>query len=315
MSPRITILATLALAVLGPAAACNVATPLGGEDHTVPHPVGVDGGDAAATTSDAGIEAQTLAPILQGSPLCNAPLTGSCYPDDPTTAMACGLAPDGGAFNAAAGYNNAALACRVIATPPDATGTAQAPACAPAGNAGDGSWCKSSNECQAGFECVGSGTCQHYCCSGNTECGPELPVAAADAFCDIQATTQATGVEVPVCMPIHPAGGCQLLDPKACPATETCSVVRDDGSTMTTKPSPPTRAAVSSARSVASSRVAVAWSTASPASWPPSSLTALNSSRSQESTASSWPLRLVLASVLLKRSTRRVRFGKPVSAS
>jgi hypothetical protein len=231
MSPRVTILATLALAILGPAAACNVATPLGVDDHTVPHPVGVDGGDAAATSSDAGTEAQTLAPALQGSPLCNAPLTGSCYPDDPTTAMACGLAPDGGAFNAAAGYDNATLACRVIATTPDATGTAQAPTCAPAGNAGDGSWCKSSNECQAGFECVGSGTCQHYCCSGNTECGPELPVAVADAFCDIQATTQATGVEVPVCMPIHPAGGCQLLDPNACPATETCSVVRDDGST------------------------------------------------------------------------------------
>jgi hypothetical protein len=53
----------------------------------------------------------------------------------------------------------------------------------------------------------------------------------ADQFCDIQPTTQASGVEVPVCMPIHPASGCTLLDPTACPATETCAVVRDDGST------------------------------------------------------------------------------------
>jgi len=231
MSPRVTILATLALAVLGPAMACNVTSSTATEDFTVPHPQPVDGGDAGGSSSDAAVEAQTLAPTLQGSPLCNAPLTGSCYPDDPTTAMACGLAPDGGAFNAAAGYDNAALACRVVATAPDATGAAQAPACSPAGNAGDGSWCKSSNECQAGFDCVGAGTCQHYCCSGNTECGPELPVAVANEFCDIQATTQTTGVEIPVCMPIHPPGGCQLLDADACPTTETCSVVRDDGST------------------------------------------------------------------------------------
>jgi hypothetical protein len=231
MSPRVTLFTALALAVLAPAAACNVAPTAAPEDLTVPHPLGVDGGDAGGSASDAGVEAQTLAPELQGSPLCNAPLTGSCYPDDPTTAMACGLAPDGGAFNAAAGYDNAPLACRVVATPPDATGAAQAPACAPAGNAGDGSWCKSSSECQAGFDCVGSGTCQHYCCSGNSECGPEQPVAVADQFCDIQALTQATGVEIPVCMPIHPAGGCQLLDADACPTTETCSVVRDDGST------------------------------------------------------------------------------------
>jgi hypothetical protein len=232
MSPRITIYAALALAILVPAAACNVAPPSAAEDLTVPHPVGVDGGDAASVAVDAGGEAQTAAaPTTQGSPLCNASLTGGCYPDDPTTAMACSLAPDGGVYNAAAGYDNAALACRVVATTPDATGATQSPACVPAGNAGDGSWCKSSSECQAGFDCVGSGTCQHYCCSGNTECGPELPVAVADQFCDIQATTQATGVEIPVCMPIHPPGGCQLLAANVCAATETCSVVRDDGST------------------------------------------------------------------------------------
>ncbi|HEX3345487.1 MAG TPA: hypothetical protein VHS09_12975, partial [Polyangiaceae bacterium] len=231
MSPRVSFCAVLALAVLGPVAACNVATPSNGEDLVLPHPVGVDGGDAGPMTVDAGLEAQTIAPALQGSPLCNAPLTGSCYPDEPTTSKACGLAPDGGAYNATAGTDNAALACRVMATPPDPTGAAQAPSCEPAGTAGDGSWCKSSSECQAGFDCVGSGTCQHYCCSGNTECGPELPVSPADEFCDIQATTQATGVEIPVCMPIHPAGGCKLLAPDVCASTETCSVVRDDGST------------------------------------------------------------------------------------
>ncbi|MGD0527966.1 MAG: hypothetical protein ABSE49_22725 [Polyangiaceae bacterium] len=232
MIPRVTVCAAIALLVLGPAAACNVTSATSSEDLPAPHPVGVDGGDAAAAAlADAGPADQAQAPATQGSPLCNAPLTGSCYPDDLSTAKACGLAPDGGAYNASAGYDNVTLACRVVATPPDANGVAQAPACEPAGTAGDGSWCKSSDECQAGFDCVGSGTCQHYCCSGNTECGPELPQAVADEFCDIQPTTQATGIEIPVCMPIHPPGGCQLLDPSACSTTETCSVVRDDGST------------------------------------------------------------------------------------
>ena len=161
---------------------------------------------------------------MHGSPLCNAALTGGCYPDQATTAKACGEAPDGGAYNAAAGYDDAPLACRVVAATPDANGNAQAPTCTPAGNAGDGSWCKSSDECQAAFDCVGAGTCQRYCCSGNAAC-------TADQFCDIQPKTQATGVEVPVCMPIHPMYGCTLLGPAACPATETCAVVRDDGTT------------------------------------------------------------------------------------
>jgi hypothetical protein len=185
-----------------------------------------DAGDAApmlTANSDAG-----AAPASQGSPLCNAPLTGSvCYPDNPTTAKACGEAPDGGAYNATAGYDNETLACRVVATSPDANGATQGPRCAVAGTAGDGSWCKSSDECQAAYDCVGAGTCQRYCCSGNSEC-------LADEFCDIQPTTQATAIQIPVCMPIHPAPPappCQLLDPTSCPATFTCAVVRDDGTT------------------------------------------------------------------------------------
>jgi hypothetical protein len=224
MSPRATILAALAATSALAPAGCNASALATPGSSTVPNVALPDGGDAgdAEIAADAGGEALP-AEVLQGSPLCNA-VPASCYPDHPTTAKACGEAPDGGPYSPTGGYDNAALACRVVATTLDATAASQSPTCAPAGPAGDGSWCKSASECQPAFDCVGSGTCQQYCCSGNAEC-------VADQFCDIQPTAHAPSVEVPVCMPIHPSTGCKLLDLTACPATETCAVVREDGAT------------------------------------------------------------------------------------
>jgi hypothetical protein len=184
---------------------------------------GGDNGQTVVEDSGASADGPTTAAPTQGSPLCN--YHGyTCYPDDPLTAKECGFAPDAGAYEAGAGYDNTQLACRVQTSTPNATSGEGTPTCGPAGSAGDGSWCKSSSECAPTYDCVGAGTCQRYCCSGNAEC-------VADQFCDIQPTIAASGVKIPVCMPVHPAGGCTLLDPTSCPATETCAVVRDDGST------------------------------------------------------------------------------------
>lgn len=178
-----------------------------------------DAGDAAlgASAESDGTAGPT------GSPLCGAltpaaAATATCDPDAPTTAKACGVAPD-------AQPGDTALACRLLPAvgANTASGVVQ-PVCAPAGPGGDGSWCKTSSECAAGYDCVGAGTCQHYCCAGNVEC-------VTDEFCDIQPTTQLTGVRVPVCMPIQPAGGCTLLATTSCPEAQTCSVVREDGAT------------------------------------------------------------------------------------
>lgn len=177
-----------------------------------------DGANPAPT--EAGADT-ALAPGVPGSPLCSA-LPNVCYPDDPVTAKECGVAPDGGQYNGQAGYGDTLLACRVQPSNDSASGVQ--PGCEPAGSAGDGSWCKSSAECAPTYDCVGAGTCQRYCCRGNVEC-------LADQFCDIQATASALSVKIPVCMPVHPAAGCQLLDPTACPATETCAVVRENGAT------------------------------------------------------------------------------------
>jgi hypothetical protein len=174
----------------------------------------------------------------QGSPLCNATLyVGGCYPDLPTTAQACGLAPDGGASDSAvpdgssegADSNHASeaatsslLACHV-APAGDAGDAGVNPVCTSAGLGTEGSACAHGTDCAAGYECV-EGACRHYCCASASAC------SAAD-FCDVQPSSD-TGTLVPVCMPIvpctlllgGPAGSCSA-------ANETCSVVRDDGTT------------------------------------------------------------------------------------
>jgi hypothetical protein len=188
----------------------NVADGEGGSESGGSGESAVDGGEGQDVA---------LAPGVPGSPLCNA-LPNSCYPDDPVAAKECQTL-DGGPLD---GYADSALACRVQPSASNAASTDALPGCAPAGSAGDGSWCKSSAECAAQYDCVGAGTCQRYCCRGNVEC-------LADQFCDIQQTVAASSVKIPVCMPVHPTNGCQLLDPGACPATETCAVVRETGAT------------------------------------------------------------------------------------
>jgi hypothetical protein len=229
MSLRSALLAVVPLAVLSAAlGACsvkafssdNAATPT--VNNTADFDAGSGDGGANPTGSGEAGPDVAIAPGVPGSPLCGAALPGACYPDDPVTAKQCGIAPDGGPYSGQAGYGDTILACRVQASADSPTGVE--PACAPAGSAGDGSWCKSSAECAPTYDCVGAGTCQRYCCRGNVEC-------LADQFCDIQATASASSVRVPVCMPVHPSTGCQLLDPGACPATETCAVVRENGAT------------------------------------------------------------------------------------
>jgi hypothetical protein len=170
----------------------------------------------------------------QGNPLCNASLyVGGCYPDLPTTAQACGLAPDGGATDGATSEGgegdhaseaaaSSVLACHV-APAGDAGDAGVSAVCTSAGLGVEGTLCLHGTDCAAGYECV-ENACRHYCCAGSSAC------SAAD-FCDVQPSGD-TGALVPVCVPIvpctlllgGPAGDCAALG-------QTCSVVRDDGTT------------------------------------------------------------------------------------
>lgn len=173
---------------------------------------------------------------VEGNPLCNAThYSGRCYPDDPTTAQACGIAPDGSAdYDLDAGYGNAAVACHVVPLADAEAGVG--PVCKPAGTGGDGASCHDSTDCAPSFECVGSGVCRQYCCYSGCD---------TTQFCDIQPeTAQENGIPVPVCVPIRPctllvdpsdasavesgdadAGDAGALPAGSCAADETCAVV------------------------------------------------------------------------------------------
>ncbi|HEX4048081.1 MAG TPA: hypothetical protein VH309_09625 [Elusimicrobiota bacterium] len=185
--------------------AANTATP------TVIQPFTPDASDAGG--SDEIPQGAALAQTVQGSPLCHATYT-TCFPDDAINA--CDFPVDGGSADAgAAADDGAAPACHVVAG-------AAVPECIPAGLGLTNATCSQSTDCAAGHECIGSGSCRHYCCGGTSAC-------QVNEFCDVQPTAEDPAVVVPVCMPEVP---CVLLqDQYDCPATQQCSVVREDGST------------------------------------------------------------------------------------
>lgn len=211
-----TSLAALVVAAVG-CASSEASTPadfVGAHVPIAPLPPPQEEGGTTEPGASLGVSAHVL-----GSPLCNVSFS-TCNPDDPRTARAnlCMLAPDGGPYNASAGYDLAQLACHVEF---QLFSGSVAPVCTMAGNLNDTSSarCKGSTDCQAGFECVADGSCRRYCCGG--EC------LDPTEFCDIQETAGNSSLSVPVCMPIH---GCGLLDQPSdagsCGPEQTCSVVR-----------------------------------------------------------------------------------------
>jgi hypothetical protein len=173
--------------------------------------------DASLGTAD---DAGSPSPY-EGSPLCNASSSTGCYPDDPASAQTCNFGGDAGAGttddDAGTPY-----ACHVSPTSNASVGPVQV--CTAAGSGRDGDACTNGGDCAAGFECIGAGTCRHYCCDP-TACD------GAHSFCDIQTILDAPipDTRVPVCMPVSP---CTLLNDDDCPVNETCAVVKpSDGTT------------------------------------------------------------------------------------
>ena len=201
-----------------------------------------DAGVATPSVSrDGAADAATDAALpVQGNPLCNYATSHGCLPDLPASADSCPLPPDGGADAIANAGDSAThsgsdgadtavapaptpiYACHVLAqsagSPPDQTCTAP-------GQGTDGDACQRGTDCSAGYECVGSGECRHYCCQNDTCNATTTP-----SFCDAQTMlgSATPDTKVPVCMPIRT---CRLLYPGYCAVGETCAVVRDDGTT------------------------------------------------------------------------------------
>jgi hypothetical protein len=226
------------------AAACSVSAPGGAQFEPSPKIVSgsLDAGDATPTgmaQDDGGTGDADLAPIVQSSELCVGPIgqTSSqasswmCDPDVPSTASSCDEAPDGGAFDPSADYGAAVLACRVQ---PSSAGTnddfGTGSRCSVSGAGVAGAPCDSAIDCAAGFDCIGTGgTCRHYCCAGNSQCGSQ-------EFCDIQPLATASTTRIPVCMPIvacslESALPMPIANAQGCGQAETCGIVREDGTT------------------------------------------------------------------------------------
>jgi len=204
----------------------------------------MDGGDAASGAmpeDDGGSGDAPVATLQQNNLLCA--VTTTCDPDSPETPGSCHVAPDGGAYDPSADYDSETLACRVQpATSVASNGVGLPTACSVAGAGTAGDTCTAATDCAAGYDCTssgtGAGTCRHYCCAGNGQCGGRD--AGVPEFCDIQPLAAATTTKVPVCMPIV-TPGCSLRSalpgapasatPSCYSKGQTCAIVREDGTT------------------------------------------------------------------------------------
>ncbi len=95
--------------------------------------------------------------------------------------------------------------------------------CTALGDLTVGDPCQTAADCGAGLACVATpsgGLCRPYCCDQVEDC-------PADTYC--APTPMAEGnVKIPVCLPAY---SCKVLDEQTCPAGQTCTIVRDDGTT------------------------------------------------------------------------------------
>ena len=160
---------------------------------------------------DAGGAADAAVKATVGSPLCRR-TASDCNPDDGYSSS-CTVADAGDA-------ESDPQSCRVSRT------LGSSPVCAPSGKGVDGDVCSSPSECAAGFDCVDSGAnqlrCRHYCCEESCS----APGANnRKMYCGIGT---AMGTKIPVCMPVT---SCALMTAGSCQSFETCSIVRDDGTT------------------------------------------------------------------------------------
>lgn len=174
------------------------------------------GSDGAALDWDASGSADAgVATPLTRSALCG----GACEPDEP---LACvdDAGVDAGADDDAGDMG--LESCRVVLGANQQTSTA----CGNAGQNTDGQSCNSGADCAPGFECVGTGTCRHYCCHDDA-CTTLTKDSGGYStyFCDLATEHAASGAVVPVCSQVYK---CTPFVTQ-CPTDQTCTIVEIDG--------------------------------------------------------------------------------------
>jgi hypothetical protein len=130
----------------------------------------------------------------------------------------------GGNPNMSSGAGGSLIACQIIA--PGGKVTA---ACNAVGGLRAGDPCTSASHCAAGLGCVttmGVGVCRPYCCD-------DVEACPTSSYCALHPMAEAPTVPIPVCSPVK---NCKLLDNAGCAATESCTIVRKDGTTSCVTP-------------------------------------------------------------------------------
>jgi hypothetical protein len=105
---------------------------------------------------------------------------------------------------------------------------AAVPGCTPAGELAAGDPCQTAVDCGVGLGCVATpsgGHCRPYCCGPVEGC----PV---DTYCAPVPMAEAA-VKIPVCLAVK---HCKPLDDSTCSDGQTCTIVRDDGTTSCVDP-------------------------------------------------------------------------------
>lgn len=167
------------------------------------------GGIDGFTTPDGGSNDAEVPPaLLARSSLCGS--SSTCSPDDPHTC-------EGDAGDAST------ESCRmVLGTNQTTTAT-----CVASGQGKDGASCTSGTDCEPGYECVGTGTCRHYCCDDSACTTLTQNSSTYDTyFCDVAQEHASSGAKVPVCMVVQP---CSPLTNGQCGTGSTCTIVEING--------------------------------------------------------------------------------------
>ena len=143
------------------------------------------------------------------------------------TGGAGGASPDKATSSATGGESDAGvpatLTCKLVPI-----GGAAVPGCTPAGDLVVSNPCQTAGDCGVGLACVATpsgGVCRPYCC-GQVEACP------IDTYCAPVPMAEAA-VKIPVCLPAYK---CKPLDDTTCTNGQTCTIVRDDGTTSCVDP-------------------------------------------------------------------------------
>ncbi|MFS8069869.1 MAG: hypothetical protein ACMG6S_26185 [Byssovorax sp.] len=110
------------------------------------------------------------------------------------------------------------LTCKLSSVNGEASTTCTVP-----GDLVSGNPCQTVADCGVGLACVATasgGLCRPYCCGQVEEC-------PTDTYCAPTAMAE-SAVKIPVCLPAYK---CKVLDETTCPTGQTCTIVRDDGTT------------------------------------------------------------------------------------